>query len=345
MGRSAEKRELHRAMGFLDLLLFFVITGFNVIWLPKAAEVGPVAITFWVLGCLAFYLPLAFCVLELTSRHPGEGGIYIWTRQAFGDFPAFMCGWTYWTSLLPFFPTVLAFIAANALHVGGDRWQHLSANQTYVAGTSLLCLALVTVPNLVGLDMGKWVHNVGAVGTWLPALGLMVLACIAWSRYGSATEMPASSFVPHGSVRELILWSVFAASLTGVEAASILGDEIKDVRRIFPPALILGGLLCVVTFILGTLALLLVLPPQEVTGLDGFMEAFERAASRVGLGGLAPVVAATVVVGLIGKVAAWMAAGARLPFVAGLDRRLPAAFARIIPGGARPMSPSWSRCR
>src|SRR5262249_31959063 len=158
MGQAEPKRGLRRAMGFADLLLFFVITGFGLMWPPEAAEAGPVGVTLWVLGGLPFFLPLAACVLELSSRYPGEGGLYLWTRQAFGGFAGFLAGWAYWASVLTFLPGVLYFVAGSALFVCGDHWQHLSGDKAYFLTASLLGLAVATALHLLGLGVGKWLH-------------------------------------------------------------------------------------------------------------------------------------------------------------------------------------------
>ena len=72
-----------------------------------------------------FYTPLALSVLELSSRYPNEGGLYVWSKRAFGDFSGFMSAWTYWTSNLPYFPAVLYFAASNVLFIRQADWQHL----------------------------------------------------------------------------------------------------------------------------------------------------------------------------------------------------------------------------
>src|SRR5688572_25558059 len=83
MGEPIKLPELRRAMGFVDLVLFVVITSFGIMWVAKAGEAGPAGVTFWVLGGLVFYLPLAVCVIVLAARYPGEGGLYLWSRRAF----------------------------------------------------------------------------------------------------------------------------------------------------------------------------------------------------------------------------------------------------------------------
>ena len=59
-------------------------------------------------------------VLELSSRYPNEGGCYVWSKRAFGDFAGFMTGWNYWVCNLPYFPGLFYFTAASALFIGGS---------------------------------------------------------------------------------------------------------------------------------------------------------------------------------------------------------------------------------
>jgi amino acid transporter len=322
-------------MGFVDLLLFVVITSFGIMWLAKAGEAGPAGITLWVVGAFVFYLPLALCVIILSSRYPGEGGLYLWSRNAFGEFAGFLSGWAYWVCILPFLPSVLYFIAGSALFVGGSRWQSLANDPTYFILASLACLALATALNVVGLRVGKWLHNAGAVGTWIPALVLIALAFLAWAEHGPATSLAAIHFVPTVGLKEAVLWSVMVMSLTGLEAAAVLGGEIKDPRRL-PLALIVAAVLVIVTKVLGTLAVLVAFPAEELGGSGSFMQAVDRVSTRAGVSGLLPAVAFLVVIGHVGKVGAWSATGARLPLAAGLDGRLPAAFARIHPRWGSP---------
>src|SRR4029077_15966977 len=111
-----------RVMGFADLVMFYVVTGISLRWIATAAAAGPSSIVIWIGVWLCFYLPLALSVLELSSRYPQEGGLYVWSKRAFGDFSGFMSGWTYWTSNLPYFPAVLYFAASNLLFVRGGEW-------------------------------------------------------------------------------------------------------------------------------------------------------------------------------------------------------------------------------
>src|ERR1017187_8055763 len=161
-----------RVLGFRDLVMFYVVATLSLRWIAVAASAGPSTVVIWLIGLATIFIPLALCVLELSSRYPQEGGMYVWSKRAFGDFAGFLTGWIYWTSNLPYFPAVLYFAASNALYVGGSKWKGLQGSAAFFVTFSLLGLGLALALNIVGLDIGKWLSNVGAIGTWLP-VGLL----------------------------------------------------------------------------------------------------------------------------------------------------------------------------
>lgn len=318
-------------MGFRDLLLFYLVTGFTVRWIGTAAAAGPSAVVIWLLACAAFYLPLMFTVLELSSRYPSEGGCYIWSKRAFGDFAGFITGWTYWACNLPYFPGLFYFTAATALFIGGPEWQQLADRPSYFIAFSLMALVLAAGLNVRGLGVGKWLHNLGAIGLWVPGLFLIGLGLAAWWRFGSATPFTLESMVPSTRLKDIVFWSTIAFSLSGLESASMMGEEIKDARRNIPRALLIAGASITALYILGTVAMLVAMPQREILNLQGFMTAIATASERLGVGHLVPLIALLIVMGGLGQAGAWFAAAGRLPFVAGLDRFLPPAFGRIHP--------------
>jgi len=328
---AEEHPQLRRVMGFRDLLLFYLVTGFTVRWISTAAAAGPSSIVVWLIGCAAFYLPLMFTVLELSSRYPNEGGCYVWSKRAFGEFAGFITGWTYWTCNLPYFPGLFYFTASAALFLGGRSWRGLAANPLYFIAFSLIALGIAAGLNVRGLSVGKWLHNLGAVGLWVPGLLLMALGLLAFLRFGSASRFSPETMLPSTRLKDIVFWSTIAFSLSGLESASMLGGEIRDARRNIPRALLAAGVLITALYILGTVAMLVALPQQQIQSLQGFMQAIESASNRLGLVWLVAPVAGLIVLGGLGQAGAWFAAGGRLPFVAGIDRYLPAAFGRLHP--------------
>ena len=320
-----------RVIGFRDLVLFYVVTGISLRWIATAAAAGPGSIVIWIGAWLTFYTPLALSVIELSSRYPNEGGLYVWSKKAFGDFSGFISAWTYWTSNLPYFPAVLYFAASNALYMRQNSWGHLSSNPTFFIVFSLATLTVATFVNIVGLDVGKWLHNIGALAMWIPAAILIFMGALAWHRFGTATTFTWHTMRPSFHLNDMIFWSLLIFAFGGSETGSFMGDEIKNARRTVPWGLFVAGITVAICYILGTVAVLVALPPAEVSNLQGLMQAITGTASRVGLQCLVPFAAFLIALSNVGACGAYLAAVARLPFVAGIDRFLPSAFGSLHP--------------
>ena len=318
-----------RVMGFRDLLLFYVVTGVSLRWIATAAAAGPSSIVIWIGSWLLFYTPLALSVIELSSRYPNEGGLYVWSKRAFGDFSGFMSAWTYWTSNLPYFPAVLYFAASNVLYMRPAQWVHLSNNSSFYIWFSLITLGAVTLLNIIGLDVGKWLHNVGALAMWIPALIVVVMGAVAYHRFGPATTFNLRTMFPRTHLNDLIFWSLLVFAFGGCETGSFMGGEIKNPRRTVPWALFLAGITVAFCYIAGTVGVLLALPSTEVSNLQGLMQAVAKTAGRIGFGPLIPFAAFMIVLSNVGAASAYLAAVARLPFVAGIDRFLPRVFGAL----------------
>ena len=186
----ADLPALKRGIRFRDLVLLYVVIVLSVRWTASAAAAGPSILVVWLAALVCFFVPLAGCVMELSSRHPDEGGIYVWTRAAFGDFSGFICAWTYWMSNLPYFPGVLYFGAASALFAFGPRAQALAARPLYYIAFAVVWLAAITLLNIRGVDAGKWLNNVGALGSLLP-----LAFCWGWPRCrGGGLGRPRTSW-------------------------------------------------------------------------------------------------------------------------------------------------------
>lgn len=329
------KQLLKRELRFFDLTLFYIAGGLSLRWIATAAAAGPSTILIWIFACLCFFVPLAACVLELSSRYPQEGGLYIWTQQAFGDFSGFLAAWTYWMSNLPYFPAVLYF-GAGSLLFAFPHGQKLAGSGSFYLTFALVALALITALNIRGLRFGKWLNSLGAFASWLPVLLLLILAAVSLHRFGSATRFNATSMTPHAGLKNAIFWSTIFFAFGGCETGSFMGEEIKNPRRTIPRALILSGILLAASYILGTIALLIALPSTAITGVGGFASAIQVMGARLGLPGLVILIALLLALNSIGGAASFLSSTSRLPFVAGIDRYLPSAFGRVHPTWGTP---------
>src|ERR1700676_5045311 len=127
---------LKRGIRFRDLVLFYIVSGLSVRWTASAAAAGPSILLIWIAALIGFFIPLAACVMELSSRHPEEGGLYVWTREAFDPGSGFLAAWAYWMSNLPYFSGVLYFGAASCLFAFGSRGRSLVLSPLYYVAFS-----------------------------------------------------------------------------------------------------------------------------------------------------------------------------------------------------------------
>ncbi len=324
-------------MGLADVALFFVIACSNFQWVATAAAAGPSSITVWLIGCAAMFLPLSLVVVYLSAHHPDEGGLYVWSKRAFGPFAGFITGWTYWASNLPYFPALLYFTAGNALFLSGTSGGALSASPAYYIVVSIAGLGLATVLNVYGLEVGKWLNNVGAIGRWVATMVLIALGAIAWTKFGPATPMTALSMKLSFHLKDIIFWSVIAFAWTGPEAMSFMAGEIRNPRRSIPLGLAIAAPAIAAIYIAGTASVLAALPASAVNASSGVMQMIGLTAGRLGWAALTPIAALLVTVSCLGSAGAWLGAVARIPFVAGIDRFLPAAFGRTHPRWGSPV--------
>ncbi|MFQ5744054.1 MAG: APC family permease [Acidobacteriota bacterium] len=334
---SRSEPGLHRALRLSDVVLLNVVAIVGLRWLSTAAQMGPASLVLWILALLVFFVPSGLAVMELSTRIPGEGGVYLWAKEAFGDGHGFLAGWTYWVNNLVYFPSLLLFVAGVFLFVGGDAWLGLGDNALYNAGFSLAVLWLALGLNLIGLERGKWVQNLGAIGTWVSAVILVGFGAWVWFHTGSATAFRTAQLIP--DLKQLPTLAFFATmtfGFAGLELAPVMGDEIHDPRRTIPRAIVISGVIIAGIYIVGTGVLLVAVPRETISIISGVPQALAAIGERAGVAGIAPVGALLITVGGIGGVGAWAAGTARIPFVVGVDRYLPQGLGRIHPRWGTP---------
>lgn len=325
---------LPRTMGLRDLVLFNVVAVLSLRWFATAAAAGPSSLTLWVLAAIFFFLPQGLAVSDLSARYPHEGGIYFWTKRTYGDGHAFLCGWCYWVNNILYYPNLLMSTAVIGTYVIGRGGTGMESDWTYVLPATLVALWLAAGLNIVGLRTGRWLQNVGAVGTYLPGVLIVMLGVYAALHLEPATPITPRSLVPDlGNFTALNLWASIAFAFAGLELSAVLGDEVRDPRRTLPRSIYLAAPLIAFLYIAGTASVLLLVPTAEVNIVSGFMQALAVGAGDAGLGigWITAVAAGMYVVGNVGGVGAWLTGPARIAFVIGLDRYFPPAFGRVHP--------------
>ena len=320
---------LRRELRLWHLVLFNVSAVAGIRWLAAAAQVGPGSLTLWLLAALTFFLPSALVIASLSARFPEEGGFYVWTKRAFGDWHGFLAAWVYFVSNILYFPTLLLSGVAMASFMFGESGVKYSENALYAIPATLAVLWLAIFTNLVGLRVGKWPSLLGGGAAYLVALLLCILGLLATWRYGSATHF--TNLIPDVSWSNLNFWSQIAFAMVGLELAPILGGEIQNAAKTIPRAAWISGLLCAAFYMAGTAAMLALLPPSRINPMTGLAQAGDVAGVRFGATWLSPCFALLITVGVLGQLNSFIAGNSRLPFAMGLDHYLPSAFAKVHP--------------
>ena len=317
-----------RALRFWDLALYAVAVGFGLRWIASAAAAGPASLPLWVLAVAGFMIPLVVTTAEFVGRFPGESGLYGWTRHTLGPFTGFLTGWLYWTCNLPFFSGLLYFIVnvlAAALGPGATR----AVTDPWVfAALACALAALVGAAHLMGLGAGKWLTNLGSAAGLVLLAALIAVAVILALRHGPATDFVHARYALPFNADGAALWATMVFAFGGPEALAFLSDDVEGGVRQILKVLAVVGTLVVLAYMAGTVAMLTILRPEDASRLTGIPDALTLAFARLGVPALGPVALILLGLTMLGGYSAWFGVAARLPFVIGVDRYFPAAFAR-----------------
>ena len=271
-------------MGFWDVLLFCIASVLGPRWIATAARNGQSSISLWILAAILFFVPTAFIVVELSTRFPEEGGLYIWTKEAFGDFHGFVAGWTYWIYTVFYFPGLLLASAAMTAYVGGSKAAWLAESRTFLLAGSFALLLIAVFMNIIGLQIGKWLQNAGGVGTYVPLLMIVGVAFLLWSRHGSVTHFSWAGMMPNWNWDTVNFWPQLAFAFGGLELVSAMSEEVKNPQRTFPRAIFASGGMIAFMYIAGTVAVLVMLPSETVDPKSGVFQAITLGSTALRLG-------------------------------------------------------------
>jgi amino acid transporter len=217
--------------------------------------------------------------------------------------------------------------------MGGAKLEYLASNKQYLFWASLGLLAIAVVLNLIGLNIGKWLQNAGGVATYVPLMMLVGIGIYLAMHRGSVTHFSWRSSLPHWppDLDKLNFWSNIAFAFTGMELVCAMSEEVRNPRKTFPRAIYASTALIAAMYTIATVVLLLIVPADKVDPRSGVFQGITSGSALLGIAWFGIMAAILVTVGNAGGVGATVAGVARIPFVVGIDRYLPAFFGKIHP--------------
>jgi glutamate:GABA antiporter len=324
---------LKRELGLRDLVFFAITCVVSARWIPIAAHAGAASVTLWLLAALFFMVPLTVAVAALVVKYPRPGGLYLWTRSDFGPWHGFLCFWVYWMGIAFMFPTAALLYVKVGFSLLGPAYAQLGDNRFFLLSGTLALIWIAMGSNLIGLKIGKWTENIGAMATWAVGLLFVVVAWMVWMLRGTATPIHV---VPTWSWGTVSFWGAIAYAMSGMEGPGMMAGETCDPERTMRRAGWIASGFAAAFYISATAAMLVVLPPEKITELNGFAEMGVSAGRLLGAAWLLPLIALLVLVSGVGFVGGVGTAASRLPFAAGVDGLLPKAFSTVHPRWGTP---------
>jgi len=273
-----------RTLGASSIALISLAAVLTLRSMPSIAEEGWSSITYYLLGAILFFIPLALVAAELATGWPRAGGVYAWVREAFGDRLGFLSIWFEWVENVVWFPTVLSFVAAAVAYVIEPS---LANEKVYLVIVMLAVFWGLTLLNFFGEKWTMRLNNPAVIaGTLIPAVVLIVLGAY-WLLAGRHLQIPfsASKLKPNlSSISHVVFFVGVVLGYAGIEMAGFHAKETKNPSRDFPRAIFLAALLIVGISVLATLAIAFIVPQAKLSLVAGIPQAFALFFKQLGIG-------------------------------------------------------------
>ncbi len=262
----SEKITHQKTLRQRDMVLFTVSAILLLDTLAAAASIGASSIFWWVFLGIIFFIPFALICAEMGCSYPEQGGIYAWTRDAFGPRWASRVTWCYWVNTAIWIPALYVLFAGVFKQM---FIPDLSMGWQITLGIALTWIAVLV--NVVTLDVGKWVPNAGAVLKVLIFLALILGAFNYIHENGLANSMAWDDLKPDwGSSLQYIPAIIYG--MLGFELVSAGSKEMTNPARDVPRAVFIPGIIILLLYILGTLAVLAAIPVSDINLVEGLVD-------------------------------------------------------------------------
>ncbi len=334
--RDPTSPHLKRVLGRWDLVLLFVVAVFNLNVVPSIAANGGVTVWLWLIALLLFFWPQGIAVLELAHRFPGEGGVYLWAKEVFGDFHGFLSGWCYWTNNMLYVPTVMLYFVGVSVFVLGPGHAALADNKALCPDRVHSFAGLADHPEHRGTGRGQMAqqsrrHRHRHRRRYSDRPGHNRSIAVRNFHHCGGFQNPRRSPLRAEFLRRHLLRS--SRTRAG------FGHGRRDPRsraRTLPGAVAWGGVLSGLLYIGTTLTLLIAVSKNDISVLQGIVQAVSHMATKVGFSWIVAPFALMLSLSIAGIGSAWMGGSARIPFVAGLDSYMPSWLGKVHPRYATP---------
>jgi glutamate:GABA antiporter len=330
---------LHRQLRLRDLVLTQVLCVVGSSWVGIAAGLGRAQALTWIAAMILFYLPMAVSVIYLNREMPLEGGLYVWARTAFGDLGGFMTAWNLWFYGIAVTAAILYAIPTELSYLIGPAAAWLPENHLVSFIIVALVVLAITAAAVRGLELGKWIHNIGGISILIVYCTLIVLPFWAMARHQPIHYEPLPIQLPKLNMISLALFGqMLFGALCGLEYIAILAGESRDAARSIGQSVVFASPIICAMFIAGTSSVL-AFSHRHIDYIAPIPQTLRNALGNSGIANLIAMATILFVQFRLIAASSFIFTGVtRLPMAAGWDHLIPAWFTRLHPRFRTPVN-------
>src|ERR1700722_10474514 len=334
---TTDQASLHRRLRLRDLVLTQVLCVVGSSWVGIAAGLGRAQALTWIAAMLLFYLPMAVSVIYLNRQMPLEGGLYVWARTAFGDLGGFMTAWNLWFYGIAITAAILYAIPTELSYLIGPTAAWLPESHPVSFTIVAVLVFAITAAALRGLELGKWIHNIGGISILIVYAALILLPLWALTQPTHLHYEPLPLQLPQLNMISLALFGqMLFGALCGLEYIAILAGESKDAARSIGQSVVFASPIICAMFIAGTSSVL-AFARGPIDFIAPIPQTLRYALGNSGVASLFAQLAILLLqLRLLGAASYIFTGITRLPMVAGWDHLIPAWFTRLHPSYRTP---------
>lgn len=275
------------------------------------ASIGNSQYFWWAIMLLGFFVPYGLISAELGTQYPSEGGMYTWVEKAFGSKWASRVAWYYWVNFPLWVASLADLVTTIIMQMLGFEltWPIILAIQVFY-------ILLVSVLGCLRISQSDVLSNVGAVAKFIFMAGLGVLGIYVLITQGTANPIDSwTDLMPlmedgHFSLTGLGFVSLIIFNMLGFEVVSTFADDMTNPKKEIPKAIIIGGILIAIFYLLPSFGIGVAIPLEELQTDTGLIASYEILLNIIGFStGLAKAI--IVVVGglfiytLVANISSW----------------------------------------
>jgi amino acid transporter len=334
---SAQEQGLRKELGLRDLVLAQVLCVVGSSWVGIAAKLGRSHVVYWLAAMLLFYLPLAAVVIYLNRLMPLEGGLYQWAKTGFGEMAGFLTAWNLWVYAVIVTGAIIFVVPTDIAFMIGARGAWLPSSRPATLLLTGGVMAGITFVAVRGLNIGKWLHNIGSI-LLLTAYAILLLLPLwaLWRGTLARYEAIPWQWPKLDWLGLAVFGQMTSGALSGFEYVAILAGECRSAARTVGQSVLIAAPIIVLMFILGTSSVLAFVGGQPINIIGPIPQTFRIAFGAASWA--APLGIFMILSRQIAGASLIFTGLTRLPMAAGWDNLAPRWFTRLHPRFRTPVN-------